>query len=73
MYHTGVYHYRVRNSPVCSVIVSPGEKVRVPGHTDHQSVGYGKNYSKGGNEVPLVRKDISFTVGIQDVVVEYTQ
>ena len=24
---TGVYHYRVRNSPVCSVIVSPGEKV----------------------------------------------
>lgn len=24
---TGVYHYRVRNSNVCSVIVSPGEKV----------------------------------------------
>eukprot|EP00105_Crassostrea_gigas_P035802 XP_019919950.1 PREDICTED: uncharacterized protein LOC105321045 [Crassostrea gigas] len=28
---TGVYHYRVRNSNVCSVIVSPGEK----NHTIH--------------------------------------
>ena len=67
----GVYHYRVRNSSVCSVIVSPGEKVRVPRHTDHQSVGYGKNYPKGGNEVPLMKK-IS-VLQWEYKIVEYTQ